>query len=82
MGPARANVRYMWRRCGATACSALGDTMVLIDVNDCWEFDFGKRAWSTVRPSSGTPPSPRDRHVAVVWGGSFYVVCGFDGRLA
>ena len=48
-------------------------------VNDCWEFDFGKRAWSTVRPSSGTPPSPRDRHVAVVWGGSFYVFAGFDG---
>ena len=48
-------------------------------VNDCWEFAFGKRARSTVRPSSGTPPSPRDRHVAVVWGGSFYVFAGFDG---
>ena len=28
---------------------------------------------------TGTPPSPRDRHVAVVWGSSFYVFAGFDG---
>ncbi|KAH8090031.1 galactose oxidase [Aureococcus anophagefferens] len=48
-------------------------------VNDCWEFDFGKRSWSLVVPASGSPPTPRDRHVAVVWGSSFYVFAGFDG---
>lgn len=48
-------------------------------VNDCWEFDFGKRAWSAVAPTSGTPPTPRDRHVAVVYDTSFYVFAGFDG---
>ena len=27
----------------------------------------------------GVPPSPRDRHVAAVYGNSFYVFAGFDG---
>lgn len=48
-------------------------------VNDCWEFDLTKRVWNLVRATSGSPPSPRDRHVAVVWGSSFYVFAGFDG---
>ncbi|KAJ8610230.1 hypothetical protein CTAYLR_008520 [Chrysophaeum taylorii] len=48
-------------------------------VNDCWEFDLAKRCWSLVRPASGAAPSPRDRHVAVVWGSSFFVFGGFDG---
>lgn len=48
-------------------------------VNDCWEFDLTTRVWSVVRPTSGSPPSPRDRHVAVVWGSSFFVFAGFDG---
>lgn len=47
-------------------------------VNDFYEFSFNRRVWSVVT-ASGSPPSPRDRHVAVVYKDSFYVFAGFDG---
>lgn len=47
-------------------------------VNDFYEFSFNRRLWSVVT-ASGPPPSPRDRHVAVVYKDSFYVFAGFDG---
>lgn len=50
-------------------------------INDFHSFDFGEKRWSSVLPSdaSGPPPSPRDRHVALVWRHDFYVFGGFDG---
>lgn len=50
-------------------------------VNDFHSFSFSDKRWSPVLPSaaSGSPPSPRDRHVAVAHAGSFYVFGGFDG---
>lgn len=50
-------------------------------VNDFHAFSFADRRWSPVLASanSGRPPSPRDRHISVVFGSSFYVFGGFDG---
>jgi hypothetical protein len=50
-------------------------------VNTFHAFSFAEKRWSPVLPSSNssTPPSPRDRHVAVAFGNSFYVHGGFDG---
>lgn len=48
-------------------------------MNDFYEFSFNRRAWGVVA-ASGAPPSPRDRHVAVVYKDSFYVFAGFDGN--
>lgn len=50
-------------------------------VNDFHCFSFAEKRFSPVLPASnsGQPPSPRDRHVAVVYGNSFYVFGGFDG---
>jgi leucine-zipper-like transcriptional regulator 1 len=50
-------------------------------VNDFHCFSFAEKRFSQVLPAthSGPPPSPRDRHVAVVYGNSFYVFGGFDG---
>lgn len=44
-------------------------------VNDFHCFSFADKRWSPVLPSanSGRAPAPRDRHVAVVYGNSFYV---------
>jgi len=44
-------------------------------------FSFAEKRWSPVLPSANSagPPSPRDRHVAVAFGNSFYVHGGFDG---
>lgn len=47
-------------------------------INDFYEFDFGRRQWAIV-PAVGAAPSPRDRHVAVVYRDSFFVFAGFDG---
>jgi hypothetical protein len=47
-------------------------------VNDFFGFSFPKKAWFVV-PASGKPPTPRDRHTAVVHDKSFYVFAGFDG---
>lgn len=47
-------------------------------INDFYEFDFARKTWSVV-PAFGSAPSPRDRHVAVVYRDSFYVFAGFDG---
>jgi N-acetylneuraminic acid mutarotase len=47
-------------------------------VNDFYEFDIASRRWSLVQ-STGTPPSPRDRHTGVVHSTNFYVFAGFDG---
>ena len=50
-------------------------------VNDFHCFSFSEKRFSPVLPASnsGRPPSPRDRHVSVVYGNSFYVFGGFDG---
>lgn len=50
-------------------------------VNDFHAYSFASRRWSPVlaAANSGRPPSPRDRHVSVVHGTSFYVFGGFDG---
>jgi leucine-zipper-like transcriptional regulator 1 len=50
-------------------------------VNTFHAFSFVEKRWSPVLPSanSSPPPSPRDRHVAVAFGNSFYVHGGFDG---
>lgn len=50
-------------------------------INDFHAFSFSEKRWSPVLPSatSGNPPSPRDRHVAVAYNNNFYVFGGFDG---
>jgi len=50
-------------------------------INDFHAFSFTEKRWSPVLPSatSGNPPSPRDRHVAVAYNNNFYVFGGFDG---
>ena len=50
-------------------------------VNTFHAFSFAEKRWSPVLPSANSagPPSPRDRHVAVAFGNSFYVHGGFDG---
>jgi len=50
-------------------------------LNDFHSYHFAERRWSPVLPSagSGPPPSPRDRHVALVYGTEFFVFGGFDG---
>ena len=50
-------------------------------VNTFHAFSFAEKRWSPVLPSanSADPPSPRDRHVSVAFGNSFYVHGGFDG---
>jgi leucine-zipper-like transcriptional regulator 1 len=47
-------------------------------LNDFYEFNFTRKLWSTM-PATGIVPSPRDRHVGVVYRDSFYVFAGFDG---
>jgi hypothetical protein len=49
--------------------------------NDFHSYSFAEKRWSPVLPAatSGRPPSPRDRHVSVTHGNSFYVQGGFDG---
>jgi len=51
-------------------------------VNDFHAFSFSEQRWSPVIPdaTTGPPPSPRDRHISVVYGNTFYVFGGFDGR--
>lgn len=51
-------------------------------VNTFHAFSFIEKRWSPVLPSphSPSPPSPRDRHVAFVFGNSFYVHGGFNGH--
>lgn len=49
-------------------------------VNDLYLYSFSRQMWSVRGVSAqSTPPSPRDRHVAVVWGSGFYIFGGFDG---
>ena len=50
-------------------------------VNTFHAFSFAEKRWSPVLPSANSagPPSPRDRHVAVAFGNSFYVHDGFNG---
>ncbi|CAB9528454.1 effector protein with kelch motifs [Seminavis robusta] len=52
-----------------------------VRVNTFHAFSFAEKRWSPVLPSANSagPPSPRDRHVAVSFGNSFYVHGGFDG---
>jgi len=53
----------------------------LTRVNTFHAFSFAEKRWSPVLPSANSagPPSPRDRHVAVAFGNSFYVHGGFNG---
>jgi len=61
-------------------------------VNDFYAYNFLTKTWSQIHPSNptfpvvggnnngtGTPPSPRDRHVSIVHDNTFYVFGGFDG---
>lgn len=52
-----------------------------VRVNDFHAYSFATRRWSPVlaAANSGRPPSPRDRHVSVVHGSTFYVFGGFNG---
>ena len=51
--------------------------------NDFYSFNFKNKQWKLLNEEShginGLPPSPRDRHCAVVHNNSFYVFGGFDG---
>ena len=46
-----------------------------VRVNTFHAFSFAEKRWCPVLPSANSagPPSPRDRHVAVAFGNSFYV---------
>jgi len=49
--------------------------------NSCFEYDFHHKCWSLVVPLDSTSsliPKPRDRHVAVSHGTTFYIFGGFD----
>lgn len=55
-------------------------------VNDLYFYSFSRQTWSVRgnfvpagQVNSASPPSPRDRHVAVVWSNGFYIFGGFDG---
>jgi len=58
-------------------------------VNDLYIYNFARQMWSLrgqppppnvlMSPAPNPPPSPRDRHVAVVWGNGFFIFGGFDG---
>ena len=51
-------------------------------MNDLYKFDLKTKTWTKESPggaSRGVPPSPRDRHTAVVHGKCFYVFGGYDG---
>jgi len=58
-------------------CHFWGDTGYdgTVRVNTFHAFSFAEKRWSPVLPSANSagPPSPRDRHVAVAFGNSFYV---------
>jgi N-acetylneuraminic acid mutarotase len=51
--------------------------------NDFYSFHFKNQQWKLLNEDThdirGTPPSPRDRHCAVVYNDAFYVFGGFDG---
>ena len=47
-------------------------------VNDLYQYHFPTKLWNEVR-ARGVLPSPRDRHIAVVWRKSLFVFGGFDG---
>ncbi len=51
--------------------------------NDFYSFHFHNKQWKLLNEATlgirGTPPSPRDRHCAVVYNDAFYVFGGFDG---
>mmetsp|Transcript_2116 Transcript_2116/g.3876 ORF Transcript_2116/g.3876 Transcript_2116/m.3876 type:complete len:633 (+) Transcript_2116:126-2024(+) len=49
-------------------------------LNDFYSFDFIHKTWTQNIGSTGTPPSPRDRHCSVVYQDGFYVFGGFDGH--
>jgi N-acetylneuraminic acid mutarotase len=50
-------------------------------LDDFYCFDFIQQTWTCIIGSgSGAPPSPRDRHCAVVYKDGFYVFGGFDGH--
>jgi N-acetylneuraminic acid mutarotase len=48
--------------------------------NDFFCFNFTTNTWSELNPNgSPQPPSPRDRHTAVVHGRNIYIFGGYDG---
>ena len=51
-------------------------------VNDLHVFNFSEKTWRCIHPniSDTHAPSPRDRHIAVVWNKELYVFGGFDGQ--
>ena len=56
-------------------------------VNDLYFYSFTRQTWAQRATQNGVrggepnpPPSPRDRHVAVVWGDGFFIFGGFDGQ--
>uniref|UniRef100_A0A7S2PDR2 BTB domain-containing protein n=1 Tax=Leptocylindrus danicus TaxID=163516 RepID=A0A7S2PDR2_9STRA len=48
-------------------------------VSDFFCFDLAEMVWRQITPSSGTPPSPRHSHAAVVHKDSMYIFGGYDG---
>lgn len=48
--------------------------------NDFYSFNFSTNTWSELNPNgSASPPSPRDRHTAVVHARQIYIFGGYDG---
>ncbi len=47
--------------------------------NDTWSFDISTRKWTELQ-CTGSIPSPRSRHAAVLVGGVMYVFGGYSGN--
>ena len=47
--------------------------------NDTWSFDISTRKWTELQ-CTGSIPSPRAGHAAVLVGGVMYVFGGFTGK--
>ena len=61
---------YIWGGCGAT-CN---------DVN-VHVFDTQRMQWRTRNATSGSPPAPREGHVAAIVHGRLVIIGGCDGKL-
>jgi N-acetylneuraminic acid mutarotase len=53
-----------------------GNTQIF---NDTWSFDISTRKWTELQ-CTGSIPSPRTGHAAVLLGDVMYVFGGFDAR--
>ena len=49
-------------------------------LNDTWSFDISTRKWTELQ-CTGSIPSPRGRHTAVLVDGVMYVFGGYAGKI-